>query len=927
MFKQPLKEYKQEKDGKSTDQPPRLHSDPFTKLSPDTHQLVLSFLGKKALPLRAVSHQWNSRSNTVYWKELKENLPVAELDKRILVSLRLICDRDKAIAQELIFFIVQVHHYFVKELAAHHEKKESVEEEKQEEISDEHYKLFEAIITENIEEFFRITQQPGFNPNYLLCYISPLMIAELSPRQLFTDRLKQLGAELLPPCEEQISQIINRKSYLKQSMQSLKDRPILVDIIVRNFRKEGDDMLHELIEEGLLKDKPYANIVAGMISRGAGQPNEGLFIFTYMQCMHSLATQYGKNSVEMLTAVLSGRFKNKLFYYNRRTSLDSLLLAATLSVHLLRVFLRIYKNCLTDNMPAVREGRTEEIVSKFNLDCLGELIKHYPNNSAVKKSAASKIIKNLRSDRDLSSHITFCSYEERYADIVKTLREFVLSDPEEFVSMQWIRRAVDHDCHEFLHILNANENLSARVANLKETGRLLGDTHKAQTTYEALLELKNIDVNEYIFSRRTPLINVLIELRQEESKQSQEHLLSLTELLIKHPRIDLGKTKEGEKEDAFYYISILGDPTHVERLFLQIKLDPIKAEELLKRRWFNSDVILKVLLSFIKPYSNPKLLATLVARSFKGVLSDSWMHEFRYIYSPELPRLLNRPDLQPIPPGAKKPDIRFLNAGYHTNILPLIVMHPGSNMTYFRMNTRWMEDFIHPKNTQTVHCRLSIDLAEQALKLGKLDKAATHFNEARKHDSKSVDIYIQQVLIKFPEKYSFTSKQREELLLLPGILRSDNPSTLILLAQEHSANHPALAFVLYRKALGCKPSAKEVRFIATKMDLISNTPKAECKEDARAELLKIANIKTNNKKYKYIAHKIIGVLNFGYKKQVERDHLLQFGVELIIQGISPRHPFFAALLLVIDNVRINSFVNVANAGEAKERDNMRTKRW
>ncbi len=111
------------------------------------------------------------------------------------------------------------------------------------------------------------------------------------------------------------------------------------------------------------------------------------------------------------------------------------------------------------------------------------------------------------------------------------------------------------------------------------------------------------------------------------------------------------------------------------------------------------------------------------------------------------------------------------------------------------------------------------------------------------------------------------------------------------------------------------------------MDLISNTPKAECKEDARVELLKIANIKTNNNKYKHIAHKIIGILNFGYKKQVERDHLLQFGVEFIIQGISPRHPLFAALLLVIDNARINSFVNVANEGETKKRGNMPTKRW
>lgn len=241
--------------------------------------------------------------------------------------------------------------------------------------------------------------------------------------------------------------------------------------------------------------------------------------------------------------------------------------------------------------------------------------------------------------------------------------------------------------------------------------------------------------------------------------------------------------------------------------------------------------------------------------------------------------------------------------------LRLILIHPNSDMMLIKNKTtmtqianeldKWTSSFI-----QTLKGRRAIENAVCALIAGNLPQANKYFNQARYIDSTLVDMYLNQLLVKFPEKYKFTDKQFDQLFLLPAIFKSWDIDTLMLLADKLAEKNSVLSEVMCALALRQNPYLEQRIGINAKSKEFSNLSQHnKPDENARSELLAIANIKTNKKIKLFfsdplhkIATQIIDMLEHRYDRWVEHQYLIKFCVELINDNVLLNDPLFSALL-------------------------------
>lgn len=241
-----VKEHKEEKEIKRQ---PHKRNNHFNKLGPDLHKQVLSFLEENAvLKLRTVSKNWIEPTNLFYWQKCKILLPLNWIDKRLLQCLQLICDKNFSLSREVNALVATWY-----EIHSFDHYTESIFE-----ISDDHYRLFKAIILGDENEFFRIINTAEFNFNYMFGFLSPLLIAELFPRERFLKELNVKKAKILPD-------LFTGTYYLEHCIEATKTNPALIENIHKHLKLPSFNCRWLYLSEGIIKNKPFANIITKLL--------------------------------------------------------------------------------------------------------------------------------------------------------------------------------------------------------------------------------------------------------------------------------------------------------------------------------------------------------------------------------------------------------------------------------------------------------------------------------------------------------------------------------------------------------------------------------------------------------------------------------------------------------------------------------------
>lgn len=959
-----LKEHKEEKDGKedkfgkeskrakeSTRSKEESKPEPYISYKPfrstDHHQHIMSFLAPDAIKWRRVNKEWKARNEIFYWQECQKKLP-ANLDKRAHIFLRLMCARDKTKFVEVVSFMHACYKKFKlpetinvaveAEVEAEAEVKVAVEEVSPVfpanlGLHDNHFELFTAIVGSDVKKVIQITSIPDFNVNYLIGYLSPLMIAKLFPQDDILRKLKELGAQLLSSqvkllvLDRSKQHLPRDKVYFLVGLEAIKSSSIIVEIIKTELALANSGVIESIIYYGITLNKPVGKLVLDTLSAKDEPSMDQLFSACFNENIDD--SRFGKNSADVITILLD---HPAVAGYLHVSAHRLWLKAAKISVHMLKPFLDFDPNCLKSVFPgnlAPGELTVEDLADVVNLDCVGELVRQFPDNESLRRKIVEKIIKNIRRDSDGFEKLDFTSYEERYESIIHTLNYLVRNHPEEFAQSCFFSRAIECCCHEFLQALDRKMVVPSASADL----HLGGDARDSylfyavfwslssdfRLTIQTLLEFERLDVNARDQHEMTALHALIKCITSENFLSSEpfqiEYRLKAAEVLIAHPRVSLDVERREPGWKAWHDLCQLPDKNIVKRLFSCVKSRGHLVGDMLSElaTTWNGEIILETLLPAIERGSDPDLLAQLFVKNQK--------------YSPSISILLQRSDL--VLPAESKfgemslPDYICNFARFSQNdLFRLGIIHPGLDMMEFRnkkifnkerysFSLSYDADYFNEKTLMIMRSRRSVDKAETALMNGKLGAANTNFNKARKRDGELLDIYVQQVMEKFPDNYRYTSAQREQLYSCSAVLQSGNASTSLLLAKHHSADNPALAEVLCDRALRlAKITPQEKIAIEAQMKAIANRPEKEYKRDPKECLLALATKATEkvmgvfHSPHEALANRIINMFEHKHEKLLEKQFLLNECGYLITQGVKINDPFFAALLTMIEGVRI-----------------------
>lgn len=956
-----LKDYKEEKDGKedkhakeskrSKEEPnpePYISYKPF--VSTDTHIHTMSFLEPDAIKWRAVNREWRARNEISYWQKFQKKLP-ANLDKRAHVFLRLMCAINKMKFIEVVSFIENCYENFkLPEATSGEVKKSSHVRHK---LEDAHFKLFEAIVKGDVAEFMRITSIQNFDVNYLIGYLSPLMLAELFPQKIILQKLEERRAEVLPsqiklllspraeaPLLIRVEALLlpreekqpSKRVYFISSLLAIKYTPIITEIMVRYFGRDDSSRFHQLVWYGIAFNKPLNKLVSEISNRDV-QPFVGPRFYDLVIALGAQhrsvdsESHFGKNSASIFTTLLRhpanvDHLNADVLLENNYDLYDSLSAAASISAHMLRPFLAFdpdwQMNLFRREQVRARVD-INDLATSADLDCAGELVSKFPDNKFLRQEIVRRIIERIRLDSVKSRNLDFTSYEKRYESIVHTLNDIVTNHPEDFVDRHhFFSVAMKYRCHELLQALDKKMMVPSPATDVHLGPSFLfsavyaSESGDVVSIIQALLEFEQLDVNA-CDSRGVTALGVLIGFIVDQGRrcavnpEQYEIQLKAAELLVAHPRVRLELTPK-YAVSTWHLFSDKRTENALKRLLLCVKSRTAGAEVVLLKMGSSNKMILETLLPAIKLGSHPDLLTELF------MLNDNLEAKLLLLQRPDL--VLSWEDLL----GCAR---KFLHWN-ESNLLRFIIIHPGLGMTELGnekvINKEFFEECIFPHYFskdfnegmfEIICSRHFIGKAETALISGKLSTANDNFNKARKRDSELLDIYMQQVMEKFPSNYRYTPEQRQQLYSLPAILQSSNASTLLLLAKHHAEKNPALAEILCARALRSEKITSEERIaIEAQMKIIANSPEKEYKLNPRELLLAIATKATKKimgvyrSPHEELAHKIIDLFKQNYEKPVERQFLLNKCNHLIEQGVSIQDPFFAALLTMIESMPI-----------------------
>lgn len=785
---------------------------PFERMGIDLHKIIFAFLllvddekdekkrtNQDIFHISLVCKYWNLTVRHTFWSKCTYDLTHFSpkgLDTRIFTFLQIVQNNSQVKFQELNAFIITCFKSLDQNEKNRYLKMAS-------KVTDDQYELLKAIAEcgtetrsalvpteekEKIEEhpkpikkFMAIIKKLDFNVNYMVCFISPLLVAELFPNTFILQQLRELNAKLIPAKRSQ--RILEIDEYVSNSLKALVGSPVIVDIIVRHVNRNHVSF-KKMIETGLLHNKPLTNAVVFLAKTQAEAPtcldtvdhvfedaedptelrsysadsesdeedgNYQLSDCRHMKLLQNIGSKvkFGNHSVNMLKQLLPADF---VYADEKSDGFNDTYVAmksvSQISVHLFKVFLKHYQiSCLTFN-------DFGDLFRSASLDCLVELANRYPKEDPNEmrhwflKNSIFRLIdqKELEKDYENFSRLAFGTYEQHLDHLFTIFRQLLQS----------------------IDFLSAKRRIACDYSIFGRDINPLDDV------------ILSLHPNKHSPKHRLFLIKILIELLKNQEKRSAHHFLPGLSSLDSDIKLFLIKEILQIQELRHLGIRMLihtDEDVNVLQKLLSDNFSETEIHTLLELNWWlNKATVVNILLPKIPLNKYPDFLTSLFERYVRDQCRDDRGCSFAIIM------LQQRGDFSPIKTqrvldylidSSDRPDREYL--------FRLAIIHPGSQVKELSFpqgleQKKWLMGCFNS--------RCAIDKAEDALRSGNVVEADMHFKIAREYDSELVDFYLQQVLEKFRGCYPFTDGQRKQLCCMAFAKDCKYHYTLSLLKKE-----------------------------------------------------------------------------------------------------------------------------------------------